>query len=114
MKARPSTSVTYNQRLNPLTEKLAPAASDLRENSNVTLLAIRTAVFNQRTRGSAVRTQSFEIPFRTTRALVKAAKSITMAASAIHMPVRQTRRLPAQPWESGPPPPPPNPAPPPK
>ena len=80
--------MTYNQRLNRLAEKLGSPASDLRENSNVTLLAIKTAVLSQRTRGRAVATQSFEIPFRTTRALVKAAKSITIAASAIHMPVR--------------------------
>ena len=80
--------MTYNQRLNRLAEKLGSPASDLRENSNVTLLAIKTAVLSQRTRGRAVATQSFDSPFRTTRALVKAAKSITMAAIAIQTPVR--------------------------
>ena len=43
-------------------------------------------VFTQSKRGTAMETQSNDIPRRTTMALVKAAKSITMPMSANHMP----------------------------
>ena len=57
-----------------------------RENSRVRLLISKMPVFTQSKRGTAMETQSNDIPRRTTMALVKPAKSITMPASANHMP----------------------------
>jgi len=65
--------------------------SDLLAISSVKLLESRREVFKYRTGGKAVHAQSVDIPLRTTKALVKAAKSMTMAARPIHNPVRYAR-----------------------
>src|SRR5205823_5718478 len=102
IKAKPSPSVAYNQAAK---RPQRPGVRDRRESSSVTLLATRIAVFTYRMCGREVEIQSVFNPFRTTIALVKAAKSITIATSAIHIPVRYVCAGTDQPCGSGPPPP---------
>src|SRR5215469_9815989 len=63
------------------------AATRLRENSSVTLLASKTSVFQYKIEGSVKWRQSVAPPLRTTKALVKAAKVIPIAARMTHIPV---------------------------
>src|SRR5689334_12049533 len=70
------------------------------------LEASRNAVFTQRMLGSGMGDQSSERPRRTTYALVKAAKTMALAARRTISPVKEARRDAPQ---SRPPPPPPHP-----
>src|SRR5215472_9763805 len=63
------------------------AATRLRENSRVTLLASRTSVFQYKIEGSEKWRQSVAPPLRTTKALVRAAKVIPIAARMTQIPV---------------------------
>src|ERR1700722_19231973 len=62
---------------------------------------------NQRMRGSGKVIQSFDMPRRTTKALVKAAKAMVVAASSTNSPVMDARREAPRPSEPPPPPKPP-------
>src|SRR4051812_29203725 len=93
-----------HQRLNWLR---LPFLSDRRERSSTTLEASRTAVLTNRIEGLAMLAQSSERPRRTTKALVKAAKTMVLAAISTKRPVNEARR--DEPRPSEPPPPPPHP-----
>src|SRR5579862_2736394 len=69
------------------------AATRLRATSRTALLTSRTAVLTYSMEGSVKCCQSFEPPWRTIIALVKAANVMVMAARPTHTPVRDAGEL---------------------
>src|SRR5450759_416863 len=93
----------------PLNLARAPDLSARRASSSARLDASRIAVLTSRMGGLGIETQSSLRPRRTTMALVKAAKSMVLAASNTYNPVNDARRNAPRPRPSEPPPPPPPP-----
>src|ERR1035438_2143424 len=95
----------------PLNFARARDFSARRATSRATLDASRIAVLSSRMGGFAMEAQSSLRPRRTTRALVKAANSMVLAASITNKPVNDARRKAPRPSKPPPPsaPPPPSP-----
>src|SRR3954447_15224478 len=82
-----------------------PFLSDRRERSSTMLEASSTAVLTNRMEGLDMVAQSSERPRRTTKALVKAANTMVLAAMRTNRPVKEARREDPRPSEPPPPPP---------